>query len=66
MALWPDSWGYFGIMVASYGNEVFGQHPIGPSIYIGTVFVLMAPKIQKKLNTEQTDDKKKKKLFLKD
>ena len=52
--------GYFGIMVASYGNEILGQHPIGPTIYIGSVFVLIAPKIQKELEESQKNNTKKK------
>lgn len=54
--------GYFGIMVASYGNEVFGQHPIGPTIYIGTVFVFLAPKIQKEMEKSNQKDKQLKEL----
>ena len=39
--------GYFGIMVASYGNQIFGQIPINQTIFIGLAFVFSAEKLQK-------------------
>lgn len=42
--------GYFGIMAASYGNQVLGQMPIGQTLYIGLALVFLGPKIQNELN----------------
>jgi len=41
--------GYFGIMVASYGNQILGQMPIGQTLYIGLTLVFLGPKIQNEL-----------------
>ncbi|MGM0647328.1 MAG: O-antigen ligase family protein [Bacteroidota bacterium] len=41
--------GYFGIMVASYGNQILGQLPIGQTLFIGIAFVFISPKIQKEI-----------------
>lgn len=37
--------GMAGIMMASYGNGVFGQMPTGILMYVGMVFMFMAPKL---------------------
>lgn len=45
--------GMAGIMAASYGNGVFGQFPTGMLMYIGMVFIFLAPKWDKKLQEEK-------------
>lgn len=46
--------GYFGIMVASYGNGVLGQMPTGIIIYTSMAFLFLGPKLeQDKLKEEQ-------------
>jgi hypothetical protein len=37
--------GMAGIMMASYGNGVFGQMPTGILMYVSIVFMFYAPKI---------------------
>ena len=39
--------GFFGIMVASYGNGVLGQMPTGILIYSSMAFLFLAPKLEK-------------------
>ena len=39
--------GYFGIMVASYGNGILGQMPTAIVIYLSWVFLFLAPKLDK-------------------
>lgn len=39
--------GYFGIMVASYGNGVLGQMPTGIIIYTSMAYLFLGPKLQK-------------------
>ncbi|WP_104813014.1 O-antigen ligase family protein [Aureitalea marina] len=39
--------GMAGIMAASYGNGVFGQFPTGILMYLGMVFMFLAPKWEK-------------------
>ncbi len=41
--------GMFGIMIASYGNAVFGQIPTGPIIYISMVFLYKAEELNKQM-----------------
>jgi hypothetical protein len=36
-----------GIMVASYGNGVFGQMPTGILMYVTMVFMFLSPKIER-------------------
>ena len=44
--------GMAGIMMASYGNGVFGQMPTGMLMYVSMVFMFISPKIdQHKLKT---------------
>ncbi len=38
--------GMAGIMMASYGNGVFGQMPTGMLMYVSMVFMFIAPKIE--------------------
>lgn len=40
--------GMAGIMVASYGNGVFGQFPTGILMYLGMVFMFIAPNWERK------------------
>ena len=39
--------GMAGIIVASYGNGVFGQMPTGILMYISMVFMFISPKMDK-------------------
>ena len=45
--------GMAGIMMASYGNGVFGQMPTGILMYGTMVFMFVSPKIDKALMTEK-------------
>jgi hypothetical protein len=45
--------GMAGIMLASYGNGVFGQFPTGILMYVGMVFIFLAPKWDEKLVTKE-------------
>lgn len=45
--------GMAGIMMASYGNGVFGQFPTGILMYVGMVFIFWAPKWDKKIQEEE-------------
>lgn len=49
--------GLAGIMLASYGNGVFGQFPTGTLMYLTMVFIFLAPRWDKKLQ-EQKDKEK--------
>ena len=40
--------GMAGIMMASYGNGVFGQMPTGILMYATMVFMFISPQIDKK------------------
>ena len=44
--------GMAGIMMASYGNGVFGQMPTGILMYATMVFMFISPRIDKTLNEE--------------
>jgi len=44
--------GFFGIMVASYGNGVLGQMPTGIIIYMSMAFLFMAEKFDKELELQ--------------
>ena len=39
--------GMAGIMMASYGNGVFGQMPTGILMYVTMVFIFLSPKLDK-------------------
>ena len=66
--------GMAGIMLASYGNGVFGQMPTGILMYVSMVFMFIAPKIDKikqekkkevkKVNSKQNNNKNIKKKVL--
>jgi len=43
--------GIFGVMVASYGNGIYGQMPTGMIIYLSYVFVFISPRLE----TRNTD-----------
>ena len=45
--------GMAGIMMASYGNGVFGQFPTGILMYVGMVFIFWAPRWDKKIQEEK-------------
>lgn len=45
--------GMAGIMLASYGNGVFGQMPTGILMYAGMVFIFISPQLDKNLNNKQ-------------
>lgn len=47
--------GYFGIMVASYGNQIFGQLPINQTIFIGLAFVFSSRKLQQQYEDNTSD-----------
>jgi hypothetical protein len=40
--------GMAGIMLASYGNGVFGQMPTGILMYVTMVFIFLSPKMGRK------------------
>jgi len=42
--------GMFGIMVASYGNEVFGTHPTGILIYVSMALMLNSKQFEKEIS----------------
>ncbi|MEN1784060.1 MAG: O-antigen ligase family protein [Bacteroidota bacterium] len=46
--------GMAGIMLASYGNGVFGQFPTGILMYVGMVFIFLSPKWDKIIATTKT------------
>lgn len=57
--------GTFGVLVASYGNQVLGQYPVVLLIYASMAIVFLGPTIDKKLaagdataNGGETNDKK--------
>jgi len=41
--------GFFGIVVASYGNTVLGQFPTGLLVYASMAYIFMAPAMEKEL-----------------
>ncbi len=50
--------GFFGIMVASYGNGVLGQMPTGIIIYMSMAFLFMAEKFDKELAAQGGENSK--------
>lgn len=46
--------GMFGIMVASYGNQVLGQIPTGTLIYTSMAFLFLSEKLDKELTNEKS------------
>ncbi|KPM31194.1 Putative membrane protein [Croceitalea dokdonensis DOKDO 023] len=50
--------GMAGIMLASYGNGVFGQFPTGILMYVGMVFIFLAPRWEKQRIAENRDASK--------
>jgi hypothetical protein len=44
--------GMAGIMMASYGNGVFGQMPTGILMYVGMVFMFISPQLDKKIQND--------------
>ncbi|MDD4819450.1 MAG: O-antigen ligase family protein [Flavobacteriales bacterium] len=47
--------GVFGIMVASYGNEILGQLPICVIIYVSQTFIFLSPRYDKYLIAERKE-----------
>lgn len=45
--------GYFGIMVASYGNGVLGQLPTGIIVYTSMAYLFLAPKFEEEILKEK-------------
>ncbi len=45
--------GMAGIMLASYGNGVFGQFPTGILMYMGMAFIFMSPKFDRQILKEK-------------
>ena len=45
--------GMAGIMLASYGNGVFGQFPTCILMYTGMVFIFISPKLDQKIRAEK-------------
>lgn len=39
--------GYFGLVVGSYGNQIYGQSPISTIIVFSLCFIFMAPQLEK-------------------
>lgn len=52
--------GFFGVMVASYGNAIFGQMPTVIILYSTMAFLFMAPKFDKKALKNQRKKETKK------
>jgi len=50
--------GFFGIMVASYGNGVLGQMPTGIIIYMSMAFLFMSEKFDKELEEQNVQNSK--------
>ncbi|MEA3317452.1 MAG: O-antigen ligase family protein [Bacteroidota bacterium] len=49
--------GYFGLLVASYGNGILGQLPTGTLVYLSWVFIVKAPELEKqKINKPEFED----------
>ncbi|MGL5317503.1 MAG: O-antigen ligase family protein [Bacteroidales bacterium] len=48
--------GIIGMIVASYGNEIFGQFPNGFTIYLGMAFIYLGPYYDKELLAKKSDD----------
>ena len=51
--------GMAGIMLASYGNGIFGQFPTAILMYVGMVFMFLSPKWDKQLMKEKGLDEEK-------
>ncbi|MFO8054488.1 MAG: O-antigen ligase family protein [Bacteroidales bacterium] len=49
--------GYFGVMVASYGNQILGQLPIGQTLFISLTLVFISPKIQNEMQQNDRSGK---------
>lgn len=52
--------GFFGIALASYGNQIFGQSPTGPVLYFSMVFFYLCDKWDTPEKEEEKDPKKEK------
>lgn len=45
--------GFFGIIVASYGNAVLGQFPTGLVVYTSMAYIFMAPMLEKEISRQK-------------
>jgi hypothetical protein len=50
--------GIAGMIIASYGNEIFGQFPNGFIIYTGLAFIFISPHFEKELSENEPNGKK--------
>lgn len=50
--------GIAGMIVASYGNEIFGQFPNGFIIYTGLAFIFISPHFEKELSENEPNVQK--------
>ncbi len=50
--------GFLGVVLASYGNQILGQVPIGQTLFLGLVFVFKAKKIQWEIDCKQKQNLK--------
>lgn len=49
--------GVFGIMVASYGNEIYGQLPTGIIVYMSEAFIFLSLRYDKEIAENRIDEK---------
>jgi cell division protein FtsW (lipid II flippase) len=49
--------GMFGIMIAAYGNAIFGQMPTGITLYMSMAWMFMAQKMDNELEAEKIKTK---------
>ena len=47
--------GMFGVMVASYGNPVLGQMPVGILLYSCMAFMFMGPDLDREVTLEKAE-----------
>lgn len=48
--------GFFGVCFASYGNQIFGQFPTGPCIYLSLVYLFLGETFLKKRALKKADE----------
>jgi hypothetical protein len=48
--------GFVGVVVASFGNPVFGQAPLGALMYLSMVFLSIAPLMDKEKNSVSVNE----------
>ena len=47
--------GYFGVVVASFGNQVFGQVPTGSIIFLSLPLIALGPELDEKLRSQRSE-----------